>query len=273
MHSESIEAFGPIPRSGELYSRIAEYSTAEKYDEVRKTFLTRKFTVGETDTSYRLINHWGESGLIPTGAVVNSGWKKFTFSELVWIKVVHHLREYGVSLEKIEQVMRCVMKFETDAETYPIFESYILTAWRTGKEVYVVVWPSGIADIVTSEELENYRAQGERVGSDMLLVSVKGILDELRVSGVIPYEIMHSLSNAEKVVIDEVRDERNQEVLVKNKGHEFDIESSRTDTTPPLHHEITTTIRKEKAYMSVTENFVAGERKAVRITKKRRVKK
>jgi len=262
-----------IVKSKELYSKIFEYTTAEKYQEIRENFIDRKFTVGETDTSYRLINHWSEEGLLPQGIKANSGWRKFTFSEIVWIKAIHHLRNYGLPLEKIETVMRCIMKWEPTAETYPVFESYILIAWETGKEVYLVVWPSGVADLVTSNELENYKASGERARSDILLISIKGILEELRIEKIIPYEIMHSLSRAEKVVMDEIRNEKNDEVKIKNKGPVIEIESSRTDINPPLHHEISARIGKEKEYVSVTENFVAGERKSVRIARKQRFKK
>lgn len=262
-----------IVKSKELYSKIAEYTTAEKYQEIRANFIDRKFTVGETDTSYRMINHWSDEGLLPQGIIANTGWRKFTFSEIVWIKAIHHLRNYGLPLEKIQTVMRCIMKWEPSAEAYPVFESYILIAWETGKEVYLVVWPSGVADLVTSNELENYKASGERARSDMLLISIKGILEELRIEKIIPYEIMHSLSKAEKVVMDEIRDEKNDEVKIKNKGPEIEIESSRTETNLPLHHEISARIGKEKGYASVTENFVAGERKSIRIARKQRFKK
>jgi hypothetical protein len=64
-----------------------------------KQFNQQAYTIGEEKLSSRVLNHWYQSGIITDDRLDNKGWKKFSFSEIVWISIVIKLRKFGLDLQ------------------------------------------------------------------------------------------------------------------------------------------------------------------------------
>ena len=69
-----------------------------------REFNEQKFTIGEENISSRVLNHWCEMGLITDDRVDKKSWKKFSASELLWIRIIIKLRNFGLDLKRIKQV-------------------------------------------------------------------------------------------------------------------------------------------------------------------------
>jgi hypothetical protein len=137
---------------------------------------TPRFTVGQLPVSYRVINHWEKAGILPDGMVGDGSWRKFSYIEVVWIMVATHLREFGLSLEKIADIKKQILQYHKGYKAYIYFEFY--TALAMGKEdPYIVVHTDGKADIGTLEEirLNQHGSQSK----NMLLISLKGVLEKV----------------------------------------------------------------------------------------------
>ena len=54
--------------------------------------------------SYRLLNYWEKCGLIISRRTSEKGWKQFSFIDLVWLNIIHNLRNFGYSIEKTNSI-------------------------------------------------------------------------------------------------------------------------------------------------------------------------
>ena len=73
------------------------------YDELHKAFHTPKFTVGDTNVPYRVINHWDQHGLLPAGFKKEGGWRLFSLVEMAWLQIILQMRKFGMSLDQIKK--------------------------------------------------------------------------------------------------------------------------------------------------------------------------
>jgi len=64
------------------------------------------YTIGEEKLSSRVLNHWYQEGIITDDRPNNKGWKKFSFSEIVWMQIVIKLRKFGLDLKRIKAVKK-----------------------------------------------------------------------------------------------------------------------------------------------------------------------
>lgn len=87
---ELIENFVNNPDiAGELYSKLNE----------------RVFLKTEIDIVYTDLVNWERSGLLSIGGDSDKGdWKKLSYTEYIWIKIVEELRKYGFNYEEIELI-------------------------------------------------------------------------------------------------------------------------------------------------------------------------
>lgn len=52
--------------------------------------------------TYRTLNYWGEQGFLLSGiSKENRQWRKFSFTEIVWIRMLDEYRKLGVAVEKV----------------------------------------------------------------------------------------------------------------------------------------------------------------------------
>src|SRR3990167_3573289 len=58
----------------------------------------RTAQIGDFDTTYRMVNHWGSLGLIDDDREENKGWRRFSIVETFWLRIILALREFGFPL-------------------------------------------------------------------------------------------------------------------------------------------------------------------------------
>lgn len=63
----------------------------------------QRFLVGDADITSRVLIGWTEQGLLDDRREDSQGWRKFSLYELLWIAIIKELRQYGMSLDKIEK--------------------------------------------------------------------------------------------------------------------------------------------------------------------------
>lgn len=143
-------------------------------EEVRE----RKYSVGETNVSYRNLDHWEAKGLLPDGAAMQGrGWRRFNLIEIVWLETLSRLRNFGVSIDKISRIKEAVFEWNANLETYLLFEYYVAKAIVQTEDPYVAVGADGSAVLLVSSEIEALKADGTTY--DILLISLKSILSDL----------------------------------------------------------------------------------------------
>ncbi len=103
MDKMKSDKFSRIFYDDAFLSDLGKYLNAKKQRNNPVNFLTeKKFTIKDTDSSYRVINHWSSLGLFDDQRVENKGWRKFNLVDMVWLRVLMELRTFGLSLDKMK---------------------------------------------------------------------------------------------------------------------------------------------------------------------------
>lgn len=68
------------------------------------------FLAADTGISNHTINHWERQGLIDGRRTDEKNWRRFTFVEFVWIRMIGTMRKVGLSLDVIREAKGALME-------------------------------------------------------------------------------------------------------------------------------------------------------------------
>lgn len=63
-----------------------------------------QFVATDTNITARVLNHWEAEGLIPNNRKEGERWRKFSFVDFVWIRMVEQMRTIGISHDNIRKI-------------------------------------------------------------------------------------------------------------------------------------------------------------------------
>lgn len=63
-----------------------------------------KYTIGDLGIDRNTFTYWLKKGLIPFQNERSEGWRRFSFLECIWLKVILEFRTLGLAVEKIKMV-------------------------------------------------------------------------------------------------------------------------------------------------------------------------
>lgn len=86
------------------FEEFFDSKSLDKLAELYGIITKESLSVKDTGINYRVINHWDEKGLIRFARNSSEGYRKFSFVDFIWIKVVNELREFGVKLPDIQKI-------------------------------------------------------------------------------------------------------------------------------------------------------------------------
>lgn len=80
-------------------------------------FINKKlFTVADTPLTYRQVNSLDTDNLLTNDRAKKQGWRKFSFKELVYVLIVHELKQFGLKHEQLKSLWECFFKEPTKSE-------------------------------------------------------------------------------------------------------------------------------------------------------------
>lgn len=114
----------------------------------RSYFILRdtKFSPKDTGISYRQLNHWSVERLIDDNREEGTGWRKLNLVDLVWLRVVKELREFGLSLENLRLIKENLTSPANDKRN---LRAAIVTALMQ-EESTLIIYPDGKAFAYTA---------------------------------------------------------------------------------------------------------------------------
>ncbi len=145
-----------------------------------REFNEQKYTIGEENISSRVLNHWYEMGLITDDRVDKKSWKKFSASELVWIRIIIKLRNFGLDLKRIKQVKEqiyCYSKKDIVSKC-PLLDFYMLVAISSTIPIKLIVFESGQAEIVRQFDIE-IASQFQFLEEDYISIDINRLLNKM----------------------------------------------------------------------------------------------
>jgi len=231
----------------------------------------RIFTAGDTGLSSRVISHWDRNKILPDGAKGKKGWRRFSFSEIVWLKVAVRLRNFGFSLDKIADIKRQIMACNHKYGTYPLFDFFIEQAWRYDwVDPYIIVLADGTADIATPLEIEHAKKTLPPSKRDMLLISIKFILEGLGINAP-KAEMLMPLTPQEVILLGSLSKESKEIKVTMSKGKIKEIEHTVIVPDHPDIQKIARGIEQGGEYAEVTTKYQKGVKQSAEIKKKMRL--
>ena len=82
----------------------------------------KRFTVSDTDITYRQINYLDKDGLLGIDARKNGkGWRNFSIKEVIYLFLIIELKKYGFTQDKLRPICHTMLiatKEETPTSTF-----------------------------------------------------------------------------------------------------------------------------------------------------------
>lgn len=111
------------------------------------------FRVEHDVLSYRIIRTWVEYGLLDDTRKSAGAWRKFSLLELVWLKIIRILRDYGYPLSKIMAAKFSLYRLARQKSAYHLdFGLWRIT--KSKEHIILAVLKEGNAIIGTREEVQ-----------------------------------------------------------------------------------------------------------------------
>ena len=147
---------------------------------IKKQFNLQNLKVDDKRLSSRILNHWYETGIITDNRPNGKGWKKFSFSELVWVHIIFKLRTFGLDLKRIKLVKDHIDKYNSIDKTSncPLLDFYMLVAIYSTTPVKLIVFESGQAEIVRQIDID-IANQLEFISEDFISIDINKLLNKL----------------------------------------------------------------------------------------------
>ncbi|MCZ6719391.1 MAG: MerR family transcriptional regulator [Gammaproteobacteria bacterium] len=193
---------------------VAEYVSKTRSEFQRVSDLVNKkiHTVKDSGATYRVINHWAEAGLIEDKSRKTSeGWRRLSFLDLVWIKVLADLRKFGVPLESLKIARRAI--FEVPGKpsvTRPEFEYAVTHCLAIDPARFLLVsFSDGWAEVIDQTNFELCMSSGHLNTKSYLVIDLnqccKAVLPNMRLP---QFRVKHELTDKELSIIESVRSGR-----------------------------------------------------------------
>ena len=154
---EMQERYVHIMRGGDEYDfAFANYHVGKEGRLASSMLNEKKFTIKDTDQTYRLINHWSGLGLIADHRKTEGGWRKLSILDLVWIHVLVALRGFGLSHEQLRMTQKTL--FDRGSKTSMcLFFEFAIAQVLMKRDQCLIVFPDGKAAAIDGGLVEPNR--------------------------------------------------------------------------------------------------------------------
>lgn len=114
---------------------------------IKKILNKQVDNLSKVGVTARVVSHWVEKGIVDDNRTDKTGWRKFSPSELVWLKIVVKLRDFGLDINKI---LKAKSRLELDNKRdqyskFPILDFYIGMAIAFDMPIKMMVFHDGHA--------------------------------------------------------------------------------------------------------------------------------
>lgn len=218
-----------LRRSEKFEDWCTEYPTGKAQARLKEHLSKPRWTVQDTDISYRVINHWASHGLIDGVRRQEKGWRKFNDFELLWINIIDELRKYGLSLEQIKNTKDSLFNRSQNAPRQ-LFESYVsygvlfqpqdddnpqhLSDWVT-----LLIFHDGWCEPLTEGEIR-HNQDPLRFQQSYVSLSMLQLLEHIELEpfqGLEPSR-MHILNKSEQRMLTLIREGKFEQVTARLSG-------------------------------------------------------
>jgi len=231
----------------------------------------KTYTIGEEKLTSRVLNHWYQEGIIVDDRPNNKGWKKFSFSEIVWITIIKKLRGFGLNLKKIKEVKQQIDFYNSKEKKSkcPLLDFYIMFAINSKMPIKFIVFESGQTEILRQTDLDLYNQFGY-INEDFISIDINKLLDKILINKNVKADYLHYNKTAiEKEVWQSQYIDEDKSITIKLKnGKDFIINKEKVLSSKK---EMESLLNKLKYVEGSTTK--QGENQTFKIIEKKKMKK
>lgn len=236
--------------------------------EISKWLHEPRYKPQHSNLSYRVLNDWTEKKLVDDERDSDSqSWRKFSITDLLWIKILVALRGFGLGKDTLKQVKRSLKVGLKDA--YPTIETAVLFCVNR-YPVFIAVFEDGHAELATAKSLA---FTDDVLGPQSYLrINVNTLFRELigdSKGNYLPRRMMESLiETKEAQVLEALREQGINELTIHKQRDKISmIESTKyVDGTSRIIDHI-----KDIGYGDIQTRVEAGKQRHTKITKRRKL--
>lgn len=161
-----------------------EYSCflASRYhDPIKQYFGNKGYTLGDTDLTGRVLNHWTNYELLPDHRLESGkGWRNFSIVDLIWIRVLIELREIGLGLEKLKNSYKSIFEANIPANKISLFEFAIFSTLFNGESIHLLVSvDDGRINIINKKDFRNYISSNNTI-DNFIHINLKQCMEKVK---------------------------------------------------------------------------------------------
>lgn len=238
-------------------------------DKISQSFLREKrYAMKELkdEVTYRIISHWCDMGLVLREK--GNDWLKFNIVDLVWIKIIAKLRKFGLSIEAIDKIKRCVFFISPERNNLVYFlDLYIIYALER-KPVGIFINDKFEAILCFEKEISHAKKMRNTVTSHIFISLNEIVMQTFSSKELKPiYDIKTELNLAEMRLLLYLRSGKYNEIKVKlNDGKIIRFEGlEKLDTSMRVID-----IIKQAEYQDI--EIKVGDNKVLTVTRKEKIK-
>jgi DNA-binding transcriptional MerR regulator len=120
-----------------------------------ESLYSRRRTLSQQETSYRVLSHWDLEGLLECERDSEKGWRKFNVVEILWLQIIQELRKLGLPIGIIRTTKAYFFEHRHDSDSIPYLDYYLTAAMGFNKPVYMLVFPDGTSEFLEYNEYQN----------------------------------------------------------------------------------------------------------------------
>lgn len=156
---------------------FADFHASEHNLGLIEALNTKNRMLPSGEFTYRIINHWEENNLLTSTRKNDTGWRKYSIMDMVWVYIIRELRNFGFSLEQTALVKKHLSdKKEKVISEFPVLEYYI-TLCLYNKPAYLLVFSNGEAHPLSEKEYQLNRELNP--GINYILIKLNHIIQKI----------------------------------------------------------------------------------------------
>jgi len=179
------EKYDLITRDFLIKNLNCGFALAQNDKELKENINERKYSLNKSRHSPKNIIMWEERGLIKDNRKDGETWKKYSFTESLWIDLIKKLKRYGLHSKTILPIkeMLCKVTDEASICEFTLLDFYIKQIALENQLVFLLTDNRANSFIITKEHLASVEALTEFEHEDMVRINlsslVKRLLEEL----------------------------------------------------------------------------------------------
>ncbi len=252
----------PIPNDFEV--QIAEYvQSRDEKSEIIKFLCEKKYHTKNTGLPARVLSHWADSGIIESSKSLEAtGWREYSFLDLLWIDVVAELRTVGVSFEQIKKSYQ-TSHFLTNTKPSYLFEAGTTFA-LANEPIFLIFHKDGTCQLATREMIAIFLNVSISNLRTITLVSLNQIIERAfpdSINSIKANDLSNKFSDQETRVIYALRDPLVKEVTVIKKHGEIERCEIHKSADNPVDEERLKEMAERIVYGNIETSKLAGVKK------------